>query len=263
MFVTEDGKEVTVSKVSDADWKFILNQNKPNEQLKDIDTRTISKKKYIREIAYHEASHLVFSELIYKLIDDENFQTGESIWVNINNSSQVKGYGIKLGKYMDTQEEIDEYYKEHPNLIFPSTFISLAGYSSFKYFFDKDEIYFIASSNWVNNHQLKYYRLNFWMFPRISDFKKASNKLQLINIYSYPKKEQIFSSIIDDIVEIMSIKIVNETISYIKNKLIQAEREQRKIESWEFQLLKFRVQRLLKSVSITSYIEKYDKLYLQ
>ena len=130
------------------EWIIILEDKNPR-----YISKKISQKEFSIELAYHEASHLVFQRLIHKL--DLGFSEPINMFIDSKNEQKagcVHGFFLSSinPNPFDTpknQNEIETFFTYKKERLFSDCLQHLAGYTSYKAFIDTKTDYYISNSD--------------------------------------------------------------------------------------------------------------------
>ncbi len=187
------------------------------------------------ELAYHEASHFVFSCLGLKHVSEFTPISFIMTCLEDENSNIVNGFGpnIDMPKYSkkrnEKPEEYYNFYKNDRRRIVAKILSSLAGYASFKVFISEDD-YFISMNTGVRinsyHRKLTYYCLRSALFEyeQISDLENVKEKLA--DFYSHMNDKNIIFTTIVELINIVQELMqknqgVNDCIRFVKNELLK------------------------------------------
>ena len=225
-------------------------------------SKKISQKEFSIELAYHEASHLVFQRLIYKL--NLGFNEPINIFIdskNEQNAGYVHGFGasgLVYNSRLVDENDIKAFYTDKKERLFSDCLQYLSGNTSYKAFIDSTTEYYISNSDInMSEYKMKMYKLD--TVPNhqhgVDDYFKVKNRLQYIDVSDKQSVYSFYQKITNDVLEIMDIRAVELSIRYVKNHLLR--NDGKLIQGKYFQEIKEFVDELIKNVSIKPFLSKY------
>ena len=241
-----------------------------------FEEKEIKNNTFAKELAFHEASHLVIERLVNKL--DLGFSEPISMYIDTEKRiGCVHGFGFSTGKTIDywtklNEEKFTQFYKTDTRRIWAECLTLIAGYGSYKVYIEETD-YFIGHID-SNSNKAKMYKLgnvpHGTLFGRankyhtdVSDFAKIKERLSMIKICEDDQRLQVYQKLLDDISLIMKIPAVENAIRYAKNRLLYADgkgegKVKGIIEGKRFEYCKFFVDKLIKRVKIEDVLRSYD-----
>jgi hypothetical protein len=194
---------------------YILADN--NERNKNRIETEIDYDNFLIELAYHEASHFVFDQLILKM--DLGFSPVTRIFVHCSREDKIlNGVVTGLGGYEGSS---NSFYRGDNSRVYARLLTTLAGYTSRLVFID-DSPFFISEADLDNytNGKLFYYTIE--TAPRkISDVRKTKDYIQQYLDFSIAQRDKLINSLIEDIKLLMKTPAMKLAIGYVKNVLVQ------------------------------------------
>lgn len=211
---------------------------------------------FLIELAYHEASHFVFDQLILKM--DLGFHQIESIFVHCEKESKtIKGVVSGLGKSIT---DLRKFYKADTRRVYARLITTLAGYTSRTVFIkdDIDSSFFISKADLSDNYKngmLYYYSIE--IAPSaIDDIRKTKAYLkEYLQVKTTNDKDIAIHRLVSDIQSLMETPAIHSAIGYVKNTLVKNNGTQ--IVGKELNFVKLKTGILLSKVSLEDTIEKY------
>ncbi|PHN04369.1 hypothetical protein [Flavilitoribacter nigricans] len=189
----------------------------------------------LNEIAFHEASHLVFQALICKHTDDFTRPRGIETYTNDEGipSGQVIGFDSKIfnGGFPSTAkklyDDLCQFYASNRLSAIYDLFSLMAGYCSYPIFVSPGESDFIpvAEHDTKEGVQLKAKYYNLENAPpsqfAVKDLYRVKHLLRCIG--QEENYLSILKSVANDIMELMKRKSVNDSIRFVRNQLLKKE----------------------------------------
>ena len=225
-------------------------------------SKKISKKEFSIELAYHEASHLIFQRLIHKL--DLDFNEPINIFIdskNEQNAGCVHGFGasgLVYNSRLIDEDDIKAFYTDKKERLFSDCLQYLSGNTSYKAFIDSTTEYYISDSDInMSEYEMKMYKLDTVPDNQegVDDFFKVKKRLQYIDVFDKKSKYSFYQKFTADVLKIMGIRAVELSIRYVKNHLLR--NDGKLIQGKYFQEIKEFVDELIKNVSISPFLNKY------
>lgn len=206
------------------------------------------------EIAFHEASHFVFQCLLFQL--SLGFKPDHKIeycYKRLN--GKVEGFVPASDKAMSSDYELRRWYIQDHKRTIARILSTLAGHASCKYFFRKNDEYFISDPN-LEKLTVKFYRIRGFPFSNLSD---GSHDIENIKRYlSYIQKADCFEKtteyFLEEVLFLMREQPIENAIRHVKDEIIK--RDCHCIEGEALDRLKKKVLQLTRTVSIESAIVK-------
>lgn len=190
-----------------------------NEDAKIYEKRNPSLLKLGDELAFHEASHLVFT-CLFKSVENE-FTSVESISINPDNLSDPNS-NIVIGyqpEYFKHSTSMEGFYQEDIRRINAKLAMLLAGFCSYKVFIGNEK-FFIGQPDEISN-DIIYYPVEQCLSNNISDFENIKKNLSKnLNL----NEPEIYDFVLKSIAKIerhMGKQAINDSIRFVKNILIK------------------------------------------
>ena len=191
------------------------------------------------ELAYHEASHFVFSCLILKnlvgftplnfvIICPQKYFEGGFNKINGVMPAGVPERLTYVGSNMEEAVGFKEFYNSNRNRLIAKLLSTVAGHASYQVFI-KNEKFYIHCPIQIEKNQpigdsinVDGYQEQFALNSDRSDFIYLKRKL--LNYFSFKGDQlaQATSVIISSAQELMKMQSVKVTIGFIKNQLLQS-----------------------------------------
>jgi hypothetical protein len=213
--------------------------------------KEIDYKNFLIELAYHEASHFVFDQLILKM--DLGFAPVCSIFVHADRKNKILGGEVSVLEKAIKNPYV--FYGQNPKRLYAFLLVTLAGYTSRLTFIDNDP-FFISEPDFkeCTEGKLYYYSLDF--LPRsVDDVRKTQDYIRdFLKIPRSYQKEMI-TSLVEDIRLVMNKTAIKLAIGYVKNKLVNSNGS--KIVGKELDIIKWKTDILISKISLEDTISKY------
>ncbi|WMX16581.1 hypothetical protein [Aureispira sp. CCB-E] len=214
--------------------------------------KEIDYKNFLIELAYHEASHFVFDQLILKM--NLGFTPVCSMFVHADKENKILEGKVSLLERTNNKSPY-AFYKQNPMRLYAFLLVTLAGYTSRLVFIDNDP-FFISKTDLKNytDGKLFYYSLD--ILPRdVDDVRKTQDYIrEFLKIQRNQQKEMI-TSLVADIELLMEKPAMNLAIRYVKNILI--ENNGTEIIGQELESVRWKTDILLSKISLEDTISKY------
>jgi len=239
------------------DLEPILDEEDENDEEVDPYKKKLFEIKCLEEeLAYHEASHFVFSCIFQRLID--GFTPVEGIEIcaeNIKdgNSNLVKGFVPNIpheetyGTNNVEAPKVLEFFKSDTRRLLAKFIVLISGFSSYQVFIEENN-YCIGSPESLefNNDKTKFSMLYFTVRTAIHSqttdftifFKMLRNYCNVEEVNSI----ELTTDLVNAIQEIMKIQCISDSIRYVKNILIRY--KCKRIEGQELVPIMFEIHRL-------------------
>lgn len=248
-------------KIMFEDFEIIIGNEdeKPPFIIKPLDENAL-----LHEIAIHEASHFVFALLLENL--DLGFLMVSHIIIEPEQIDQegkitppqgeVGGFGASVPYIQNTLEhdpdELKNWYLEDPRRIWGNCLQAVAGFTSYRVFFDEDE-YFIGYPYSDNIPGQEIYYTIKSVYLCIPDIKKIRRYLHYTDVTHLDDFKNYLQNLSNKAKEIIKIPKIKEAIEQTTNLLLS--KVGFAIEEEELIDLRQRVTPLLEGISLTEVIE--------
>jgi hypothetical protein len=237
---------------------------KPSYKERDVIIKSLK-----NELAFHEASHLVFACMALKCLNgfipmqhiiscaekvhEKGFNVASGLAPSVPNSTCPIGGG-------EPKSYITFYNEDRKRLVAKilSTVAGFSSYQVFMKFMDKEEYFIgcIQDKPLLNNFQsIKYYRKEYALPSGATDFKGILVKLETYYSLDYDKSAEAIVKLIAIVQELMNIPAINHSIRFVKNRLLKSPCT--KIEGQHLTLMVKEVKRLTNKIPFESILEKY------
>lgn len=250
---------------------FIIDNSLVEEQIKpSYKERKVTLNVLKNELAFHEASHLVFNCLGLRHLDGFSplfFIASCAENAHEDSSNVVNGFAPNVPKnlmYRRRNEEpkvLLDFYNEDRKRLVAQLISGVAGYASYQVFmkYKCKEEYFIGCSvikeTSEDYRKLRYYRKEHALYSFSSDFTYIDAKLK--TYYELNSQEAVEATIklIEIVQKLMHIPAVNMSIRFVKNKLLK--NQCIKIEGNRLVQMCKEVDRLTNKIQFESILEQY------
>jgi hypothetical protein len=238
---------------------------KPSYRERDVIIKSLK-----NELAFHEASHLVFACMALKCLN--GFIPMQHI-ISCAENAHEKGFNEARGLAPDLPENSTYsignrepksyiiFYNEDRKRLVAKLLSTIAGYSSYQVFMkfmDKEEYFIgcIENKPLSDNFQsIKYYRKEYALSSGATDFEGILVKFETYYSLDYDKSAEAIVKLIAIVQELMNIPAINHSIRFVKNRLLKSPCT--KIEGQHLTLMVKEVKRLTNKIPFESVLEKY------
>lgn len=236
-------------------------------------TKNVSIEDFLNEVAYHEASHFVFQQLIVK--DYTEFIEPSRINVCVKEEEPFIGQvddflpdvfpkGIVIdnkiiGKHFG---DITQFYDNSPQKVYLYCLQCLAGYYSYKFFFTKEENFIGIPKHKDSSSLEKVIRIDYYpledapMLPTTQPYSQDHNsiffkRLFNIQIFKVEHKFRYINEVNNDLDKAMNLPSIKEAIIYVKNQIVKYNGVP--IEGAVLDTLKDEVKRIIEPVKVRDF----------
>ena len=232
-------------------------------------TEELTAEVLLNEIAFHEASHFVFQALITNCTDDFSIPSGIETIISNDGIPQGQVIGFNCRIFEDglpntveqLYSELCEFYAANKHSAVLELFSLMSGYSSYQVFVEPGKPDFIA----LPKHEIvdgqppilksSYYDLEHAPPSRggIKDLFRIRHLLRCLS--KGDDYLEIVKRLTDDIIELMNIQCVNDSIRFVRNQLLEKKNKGR-IENEKLINMWNKVKRLTGNVSLSEAISR-------
>ena len=249
------------------------------EPEKEFIEREFRMKKMLKEVAIHEASHLVFGILITRL--NLGFTNCDGVFIEVNEDTSkgaTQGFIPPVGQY-DFQGAIN-WYQQEPVRLWAKLFSTLVGYLTYNAFFsNKNKDYFISHRTGAVQDKSKVYyynlktalRMNPYhgedprtsVVAKIHDLYLVNKYCRLLGFKTQNEKIQLCNKIMEDLLAVLSKGAIRSSVGFIKNRLLENKDVKKEIIGEQLQEIIDQVDKFTKNVSLEKLTQKYLDLHPQ